>query len=171
MALDSVIVSPREGLGIATVLTRKGRRADLALRVRESLQIELPDGPHRAAAGEFAMIGTGPSAWLALQENGGNGFARALKAALGDAASISDQSAGYVVSRLSGSNVRDQLAKVVPVDLHARAFAVGDAVSTVAGHMNVILWRLEDEPEGSAVFEIAVFRSFAESLRHDLTVL
>jgi sarcosine oxidase gamma subunit len=46
-----------------------------------------------------------------------------------------------------------------------------DTVSTVAGHMNVILWRLEDEPEGSPDLEIAVFRSFAGSLWHDLTVL
>jgi sarcosine oxidase gamma subunit len=46
---------------------------------------------------------------------------------------------------------------------------VDDAVSTVAAHVGITLWRLEDDEAGSAVFELAVFRSLATSLWHALT--
>jgi len=53
------------------------------------------------------------------------------------------------------------LAKIVSIDVLPRAFKPGDVASTVTAHMGITLWRREDGPDGSPVFEIAVFRSFA----------
>jgi len=84
-------------------------------------------------------------------------------------ASVSDQSSGYALLRLTGPKLRDALAKMLPIDLHERAFATGDVASTLASHVGVTLWRLEDGADGSPVFEIAMFRSLAGSFWHALT--
>ena len=163
----------REMLGIATVLVRKGKRAELIARVRERFGVELPAGPQRAVAAsartDIAFAGIAPGGWLAMCEDGGAEFAASLAEALDGVASVSDQSDGLYVVRVSGANVRDVLCKLVPVDLHPREFAVGQVAVTLAAHMPVTMWRLADSAAGAAVFEIATFRSFAESFRHALS--
>ena len=164
-----VIAIDRDGLGLATVLVRKGRAGALSQRVRELFGIELPQGPRHVAGGDHAFAGTGPGAWLAIRESGGNAFASSLQDALHDLASVSDQSDGYAVLRLTGPKLRDTLAKIVPIDVHPRGFTPGDVASTVVSHMGVTLWRLQDSGDGSPVFELAVFRSLAVSLWHALS--
>ncbi len=93
----------------------------------------------------------------------GDALVTSLTDALGEYAAISDQSDGQAVLRVSGPKARDALCKLVPIDLHPRIFRNGDVAVTVAGHIAATLWRLNDEPNGQAVFEIAVFRSLAQS--------
>jgi sarcosine oxidase subunit gamma len=140
----------------------------LTQRLRERFGIELPHGPRRAAAGAVAFAGIGPHAWLASSEKHGHGFARLLKEAVGDAASVADQSSGYAILRVTGPKLRETLAKILPLDLHPRCFVRGDVASTTASHVGATLWRLEDADD-SPVFEIAVFRSLAASFWHALT--
>jgi heterotetrameric sarcosine oxidase gamma subunit len=164
-----VIVCDRYGLGLATVLVRKGGNEALEQRVREHFNIELPPSPHRAIAGDIAFAGTAPRAWLATRERGGNAFTISLNKTIGDLASVSDQSDAYAVLRLSGPKVRDALYKLLPVDVHPRVFKIGCVSVTVAAHIGVTMWRLDDDDDGSPVFEIAVFRSLAASFWHALS--
>ena len=163
---SGVIVTARDGIGVATLIARKGKATALAEAAR-GIQIEFPDGPRRSGAGDLALIGTGPDTWLATHEGGSEALAHALDL-LRPSAAIADQSSGYAVLRVSGPRVRDALAKLVPIDLHPRGFAVGTAASTVAAHLGVTLWRLDDGPDG-ATFEIAMYRSFAGSFWHALS--
>lgn len=162
----------RDGVGMATVMARRGASDALAQRVRERFGIDLPTGPKRSAASGVAFAGTGPGTWLALGERessgDGNEFAAQLTVELAAVASVSDQSDGYTLIRLTGAHVRDALAKLIPVDVHPRAFQVGDVASTVASHVGVTLWRLPDEPDAGSVFEILMFRSLARSFWHAL---
>lgn len=157
----------RDGLGLATILERRRSTDGLPQRVRERFGLELPRGPRRSAASGTAFVGTGPGAWLAIGERGGNEFAATLMRDLDGVASVADQSDGYVLIRLSGDRVRDALAKLIPIDVHPRAFAVGDAASTVAALIGVTLWRLADE-SNAPVFEVVLFRSLARSFWHAL---
>lgn len=161
---SGVIAHDRDGLGIASVLVRRGQHDALASQVQQHFGIELLPGPRCSCAGGIAFIATGPGSWFATSESAGNAFARSLAEALGECAAVSDQSDGQAVLRLSGHKVRDALCKLVPIDLHPRAFRIGDVAVTVAAHIGATLWRLEDEPNGTAVFEIAVYRSLADSL-------
>jgi methylglutamate dehydrogenase subunit D len=158
-----VTVCDLDGLGIATIIARRGQSDAFTHRMQEYFGIELPQGPHHTIAGDLALAGTGPGMWLATRERGGNAFAVALKEAIGDLASISDQSDGYAVLRLSGLHARDVLCKLVPIDVDPRAFRVGDVASTIAAHIGVTFWRLEDGVDGSPIFEVAIFRSLAKS--------
>jgi sarcosine oxidase subunit gamma len=164
-----VTVSDRDGLGLATVLVRKAKKDALEQRMHEHFRIELPRGPHRTNASDLALVGTGPGAWLAIHEQAANVLATSLRQRIGDLALVVDQSDGYAVLRLSGPTVRDTLCKLVPVDVHARAFKIGDVATTIAAHIGATLWRLEDGDDGSPVFEIAVFRSLAASFWHLLS--
>lgn len=157
----------RDGLGLATILERRRSTDGLPQRVRERFGLELPTGPRRSAASGTAFVGTGPGAWLAIGERGGNEFAATLMRDLDGVASVADQSDGYVLIRLSGDRVRDALAKLIPINVHPRAFAVGDAASTVAALIGVTLWRLADE-SNAPVFEVVLFRSLARSFWHAL---
>jgi len=164
-----VVATEREGLGIATVLLRKGQAAALGQRIRERFGMELPREPRRTAAGGIAIAGIGREAWLATRDGGGNAFAGFLKDTLGDLASVTDQSDGYAVLRLTGPRLRDTLAKLLPVDVHPRAFKIGDVAATVAFHVGATLWRLDDGPDGAPIIEVAVFRSLAGSFWHALS--
>jgi sarcosine oxidase subunit gamma len=158
----------RQGLGIAKILARKNAATALAQHFQAHFTIPLPTSPHRTSAHDMAVMGIGPESWLAMRENGGNDFAISLKALLGRFAAISDQSDAYVVFRLTGPKLRIALSKLVPIDIHDRTFKVGDVAETIAGHIGILFWRLDDTA-GSPVFDIAVARSFSDSLRHALT--
>jgi methylglutamate dehydrogenase subunit D len=158
-----VTVYERHGLGLATMLARRNQEAQLRERIKRHFLIDLPDGPALAHADKVAFIGIGPGNWLALSENGGHVFSTSLRQITAPLASVSDQGGGYAVFRVSGHAVRETLAKGFTVDLDARAFKPGDAATTLVSHIGATIWRREDNPDGTAVFEITVFRSLAQS--------
>jgi heterotetrameric sarcosine oxidase gamma subunit len=162
-----VIAQARQGLGLAKVLVRKNAATALAQHFERHFNCALPTSPRRICGNDIAVMGIGPGSWLAMCENGGNDFASFLKPILGPFAAISDQSDAYGVFRLTGPHLRAALSKLVPIDIHDRAFKVGDVAETIAGHAGILFWRLEDAA-GSPVFDIAVARSFSVSLRHAL---
>ncbi len=168
--MNGVTAIQRDQLAIARVSARKGQLPALMKRVRDRYGIELPSGPRRVHAAAVAFIGVGVGVWLASLEAGAdvaslNGFGASLRSFLAGTASVSDQIGSYLILRLTGPRVREALAKLVPLDLHPRAFAPGGAASTIASHVPLTLWRLDDE-SGSAVFELAVPRSYSGSFGH-----
>jgi len=138
-----------DGMGLATVLVKKGEDAAFASRIAKL------DG--------ISLLATGPGTWLAVSEDGGNAFASSLRDTVGDLASVVDQSDGLAVVRVAGPKVRDVLCKLFAIDLDAGVFQVGDVAVTPAGHVGATLWRHEDTGSGAAAFVIAVHRSFAAS--------
>tara|TARA_R110002020_G_scaffold67179_9_gene176508 strand:- start:39240 stop:39776 length:537 start_codon:yes stop_codon:yes gene_type:complete len=82
---------------------------------------------------------------------------------LGRYAAVVDQSDAWAVVTLTGAGGDAALARLVPVDLRLRAFPVGATVRSLLGHMNASITRTGDN-----VFLIAVFRSMAATLVHDL---
>lgn len=163
-----VIATEREGLAVARIAARKGRQSTVAQVLRGSFGIEPPAAPRRVSAGEVALASIAPETWLALREGSGNAFAESLRPLLKDCASIADLTDAYAILRLTGPDVRTTLAKLVPIDIHARAFGVDALAQTVCGYMSVILWRLEDSAQWGPTFEIWVGRSLAVSLHEAL---
>ncbi len=78
-------------------------------------------------------------------------------------AALTDQSDAWAAVSLSGPGAEDILARLVPVDLRAAEFKRGHTVRSLLGHMNASITRT-----GAETFLILVFRSMAETLRHDL---
>src|SRR5579863_7717504 len=117
-AVGGLIISNRDGLGIATVICRRAKKVGLMNRIREHFGLELPGGPYRTVANDFAIAGIGPDTWLATSDCCTNAFDVSLRQAIGYWASVFDQSDSYAVLRLSGPKVRETLCKLVPINLH-----------------------------------------------------
>jgi heterotetrameric sarcosine oxidase gamma subunit len=153
-----VVLALRTSIALASVMARKDCHDPLARCALDAFALDLPMASRRSSLGPLAFAWAGPGHWLASTEaTDGHTFVAQLRAALGGMASISDQSDGRVVLRVSGPRARDALAKGLPIDLHPRAFAPGDSAVTAINHMNVHFWQLDPVP----TYEFAVFRSFA----------
>jgi methylglutamate dehydrogenase subunit D len=164
-----VIATECAGRGIARIAARSGQATRVSELLRAQFGIEPPTGPRRASVGDVGIAGVAPGAWLATREGAGNAFAESLRALLGDCASVTDQSDGYVILRLTGPRVRATLAKLIPIDIHPRSFKVSDVAQTVCGYVNVTLWRLEDTARHDAAFEVWAGRSLAVSLHRAIS--
>jgi sarcosine oxidase subunit gamma len=103
-----------------------------------------------------------PSRYLAMADREA-ALPRRLVAALSAHAAITDQSDLWHLFALSGPGASDALSRVVPIDLAPEAFPIGALALTRAGHLNVRLWHI-----AAQAYEIAVARSYADDLRHDL---
>lgn len=159
-----LILCERTELSLATLIARKGQAQALAELVKSAYGIDLPSTPRFAGGqlpdGRFLIfVWAGFEQWLALAE-GAQDFERELMLGLGKRALITDQSDGRAVLRLRGPKAREVLAKGIAIDLHPRAFKPGDVALTVAAHIGVQLWQVDDTP----TYEIAVARSLAKSL-------
>lgn len=156
-----VALSLVRGRATALVIARKGQMDALASAVREAYGAALPEGP-RCAGDTVVFVGIGHGQWLALRPGSEDGFAfeTELRARLGNLASLSDQTDARVAIGVAGPRARDLLAKLLPVDLDARAFPAGSVASSVLGHISATVLHSDQGPS----FEIFVSRSYAESL-------
>ncbi len=153
-----VTIVERSGLGLATVAARKG--APVRVAVKASYGVNLPDESAVVQGPDVSFVGYGPGQWLAVSESlAGEALARDLAKRLRGLASISDQSGGRTVLRVSGSRARDVLAKGLPIDLHPRVFSPGSAATSAIALMGVQLWQIDDTPS----YDIALFRSLSAS--------
>ena len=81
-----------------------------------------------------------------------------------EGAAVIDQTDAYAVARLEGSDVREVLARLTPLDIRPGHFGTGRTARTLLGHMTAQI-----TPVGPEAFEVMVFRSMAGTLVHDLT--
>jgi len=161
-----IVIEERLGLGLATVAARKGQAAALKAAVASAYGVQLPESSRVARGASVSFVGYGPGQWLAVSEQLANeALARDLAQRLKGLASISDQSGGRTVLRVSGPRARDVLAKGLPIDLDPRAFPLGSAATSTISLMGVQLWQTDD----TRSYDIAIFRSVSASFWRWLT--
>lgn len=161
-----VAIAERAGLGLATVAARKGQTETLRKAVASAYGVELPDSARVDHGPAVSFVGYGPGQWLAVSETlAKEALASDLSQRLRGLASISDQSGGRTVLRISGPYARAVLAKGLPIDLHPRAFGPGRAATSSISLMGVQLWQVDDVP----TYELAIFRSVSASFWRWLT--
>ena len=161
-----IAISERVGLGLATVAARKGQAEALKAAVASVYSVQLPGNSRVVEGATISFIGYGPGQWFAVSESlADEALARELKDKLKALASISDQSGGRTVLRISGRRARDVVAKGLPIDLDPRAFPLGSAATSAVSHMGVQFWQTGD----TRSYDIAVFRSLSESFWRWLT--
>lgn len=148
-----------ERLGLATLIATPGSTG-LERATKQLIGLELPRRSSVALSHTHCLAWSGPDQWLLLARDRA-GFSDLLASLSGEAA-ISDQSHARAALRVSGTRVREFLAKGAMIDLHSSVFSVGATALTSFAHISVQLWRTEDGPDG-AVFELLVARSMAGS--------
>lgn len=103
----------------------------------------------------------GPDEWLikTLQPHGSKLLTDLRQALKGLHSSVIDISGGTICLTLSGEKARSVLAKGCTLDLHPRAFKVGDCAQTGLGKTSILLAATDNE-----MIDIIVRRSFAAYL-------
>jgi heterotetrameric sarcosine oxidase gamma subunit len=156
-----VILREIAGLALATVIARKGEAKAAVEAAKDAFGLDLPTAPRRVERDGVAFLWAGPAQWLAVAGPGrpAGQFEAVLAGVFDGHASISEQSDGRTIIRITGPRARDALAKGLPIDLHLRAFRPGDTALTQAAHIGLQIWQLDDAP----TYDIAVFRGFARN--------
>jgi len=158
-AASGVIIAERTGVSLCSILVRKGAEAALTERVREVFGVALPLEPRYTGTAPVAFAWAGRSQWLVLREGPSRLFELQLRSSLADVASVTDQSDGRTIVRISGPRARDTLAKGVHIDLHPSVFRPGDTAISIVSNIGVQFWQIDPAP----TYEFAMFRSFAVS--------
>lgn len=153
---------------VLQVIARRGKANAVVAALRNATGVEAPATPKRTAQGDAAIVWSGPGQWLVMLP-GAAETAMRVRASLAGLAAVVDQSDARVHLRLTGSDVRAALAKLVMLDLHPGEFAPGAAAMTVIAHIPVHIWRLADGDEGP-VFVIAGPQSYATRLWHHIVI-
>lgn len=153
------------GFELVQVMARRGEWSATEAASASAYGKPAPARPHAVEADGALLIWSGPDQFLVLSPRG-----EALEKArttFAGIASLSEQSDGRSLLRLTGQRVRGMLAKVCSLDLDPEVFPVGAAAVTYIDHTSVNLWRSADV-DGEAVFHLLIFGTFAESLWHTL---
>jgi heterotetrameric sarcosine oxidase gamma subunit len=159
---DGVAAIERVGLGLATVMLRRGKSCEFVQQVKRRFGIELADAPMRYGYERISLVGIGPGKWLAVFEAPTANFIEDLQLDLDGIASVADQSHAFGVLRLSGPALLATLEKGIQIDLSADAFPTGRAAVTNIAHLSAYLWKVDDAP----TFDLAVARSVTGSFCH-----
>lgn len=152
---------------LVQVMARRGQWSAVAQACTEGYGKAAPAKPQAVSAEGALLIWSGPDQFLVLSKRGEGSAMERARLAFAGMASLSEQSDGRSMLRISGARARDMLAKVCSLDLHPAVFPVGAAAATSIDHTSVNLWRGEDSSD-EAVFHLLVFATFAESLWHTL---
>ncbi len=156
--MADVTVTEARGFGLASVLARAGADA-----LGAALGFAVGRGPVTSAGESLALWGTGPGQWLAHTPDAAPDWAERLGETLADLAAVVDQSSAYVLLTIAGADARRLLQKGLPVDL--AALAPGAVVVSTIAHLGVIVHQAAPDR-----YDLAVFRSFAGSMREWLDV-
>jgi heterotetrameric sarcosine oxidase gamma subunit len=164
-----VFLAELTGFSLVQVMARRGRWADTAKAAKAHYGVAAPDRPTALFGKQATLVWSGPDQFFALTPADGLADPLApLRGVFAGIASLSDQSGGRCLIRISGARARDALAKVSSLDFHDTVFPVGTAAATSIDHTNVGLWRAADAADGSPVYHLLVFTSFADSLWHTI---
>lgn len=160
-----VTLSIRHPAEIVTVIARKGKNRAVSTALKKHYGLACPKPGEHSTVNGVSLQWCGQDQWYAVaDEAGGMDLYNALSNRLKASASVSDQSHGRVIIRISGPKARNVLAKGTPVDLHPDAFGPGRCGVSQIAHIGVHIAQT-----GPDDFELSLFRGFAESFWDWLT--
>ncbi|WP_162302385.1 sarcosine oxidase subunit gamma [Tabrizicola thermarum] len=152
-------ITERSDVALASVAVRKGRGTDLA-KAAEKADIPLPGPATHQPGTPYSAFWITPEMWFVEAPYASHELiADLLKHALGDAASITEQTDAWVAFDLTAPDLAPLLERLCNVDYAAQP--EGYATRTVMDHLGVYLIK---HGRGSA--RIYGPRSSAESLLH-----
>jgi sarcosine oxidase, subunit gamma len=163
MTVGPVKITERFDVALASVAARRGRFGDLETAAK-AIGLPLPD-PARFTAGEpWSAFWVTPEMWLVAAPFATHELIAAmLKDALGDAASITEQTDAWVVFDLAAPDIAPLLQRLCNVDF--QGVPVGYATRTVIEHLGCYLIK-----EAEDAVRLYGPRSSAESLLHALKI-
>jgi len=154
-------ITERTDLALASVAARRGRMADLAAAARTA-GVPLPEAARHQAGAPYSAFWTAPEMWFVEAPFASHELiADLLKASLGDAASVTEQTDAWVAFDLAAADLAPLLERLCNVDFPS--VPNGYATRTVMEHLGVYLVKLDQ-----GAVRLYGPRSSAQSLLHAL---
>ncbi|TNC72156.1 sarcosine oxidase subunit gamma [Rubellimicrobium roseum] len=160
--IGPVLIAERTDVAMASVATRRGWETELAARAAQA-GLPLPPPGQAAENAPWGSFWLGPEMWMveapyATHED----VAAQVKPALGEAASVTEQTDAWVRFEVAGP-LKPLFERLCNIDLDR--FAPGSATRTLMEHLGVyVIRRAEDR------MTVLGPRSSAGSLHHAITV-
>lgn len=157
--LGPLRISERTDIALASVAARKGRMADLA-KAAQAAGVPLPGPAGFAGGSPYSAFWTAPEMWFVEAPYASHELiADMLRSALGDCASITEQTDAWVIFDLAAPDLSPVLERLCNVDF--RSVSDGYATRTMMEHLGVYLIK-----HGQGAARIYGPRSSADSLLH-----
>lgn len=136
--------------------------ADFIAATGSALGQVLPVTPNTLSSADHQIYWLGPDESLIITSDARSQdlLARLRKSLSGQHASVIDVTGGQVSMHLSGTAVRDVLAKGCTLDFDPGVFKAGTCAQSALAKANVLLGLINDQP----TFELIVRRSFGKYL-------
>lgn len=152
-------ITERTDIALASVAARKGRMADVAAAA-QSAGVPLPAAATYQSGAPYGTFWVAPEMWLVEAPFATHELiADLLKSALGDGASVTEQTDAWVAFDLAADDLAPVLQRLCNVDF--RTVPDAHATRTVMEHLGVYLIK-----HGRGAARIYGPRSSAESLLH-----
>ena len=152
-------ITERTDVALASVAARKGRMADLSAAAQKA-GVPLPGPATHQAGTPYSAFWVAPEMWFVEAPHATHELiADPLKSALGDAASITEQTDAWVAFDLAAEDLTPILERLCNVDY--ATVPNGYATRTVMEHLGISL--IKHGPGASRIYGP---RSSAESLLH-----
>jgi sarcosine oxidase subunit gamma len=163
VTVGPMTITERFDVALASVAARRGRMADL-VKAAKACGLPLPDPARHQAAEVYAAFWTAPEMWLVEAPFASHEMiAGMLKQALGDTASVTEQTDAWVAFDLVAPDLAPVLERLCNVDFPAEPD--GYATRTMIEHLGCYLIK-----HGVGSARLYGPRSAAESLLHALEV-
>ncbi|WP_347312514.1 sarcosine oxidase subunit gamma [Defluviimonas sp. SAOS-178_SWC] len=161
--VGDITISEVTDRALASVSCRSGKAKAFATAAKKLFGAELPEPGHSAVGPTWTLIWTGTDQWFAEAPFATHeDIAAIAKAGLGDTASVTEQTDGWVRFDVEGPRVVDLLERLCP--LPSRRMKTGDASRSMIEHMgSLVICRAEGRH-----FSVIAPRSFAGSMHHAL---
>ena len=160
--IGTVTIAENPNMALASLAARRGQADALLAAMKAAMGLDLPAPGRASRAVEHAAFWMGPEQWMVTAPHGTHELLAAeLKAVVGGAGSVTEQTDGWCCFDVTGPALADLFERLSPAPL--RQMEPGDATRTTIEHLGVFLWLQADD-------KLAVLapRSSAGSLHHAL---
>lgn len=163
--IGGITIVENPDLALASLTTRMGRDGDVAKAAKKLFGFVLPEPGRMESKGDWAAFWTGPGQWMVTAPFiSHEDIASIVKAGIGDAASITEQTDGWARFEVEGARAVDMFERLAAAP--TRRMQAGDAVRTAMEHLGCFLLC---NVTGHG-FSVIGPRSSAASLHHALSV-
>lgn len=161
--IGALRITERPDVALASLARRRDKDAALAAAAEGILGVTLPDVATWAGKDPFGVFWTGPGQWMVEAPfSTHEDLAGHLKAAIGDAGSVTEQTDAWVLFDVAGDTLPALFERLCPLDL--AGMAAGSARRTTIEHLGCfVLYRATGQGYG-----ILGPRSSAATLHHAL---
>ena len=161
-AIGTITIAENPGHAMASLAARTGQAKNVLKAIKKISKIDLPAPGALVQSGDWQAFWTAPDQWMmtapfATHED----IAAIVKTAVGDAASVTEQTDGWVRFEITGDDTPAMFELLCNVDIHR--MASGRATRTQVEHLGTFL--LCHAP---GAYSLLTLRSAADSMLHAL---